>query len=215
MAAKFNLIVLGLAAAVGVTLRSLMLFYTVDHTSGFIKTEYLPFAIVIIVLMVVAAALIFFVSLLSKQKIGLNPKTANIVYIVCEVVMATAILYEAFFSPLLSYAKALQIILHKAVAAGSAIALLYAAFCKLKGIEYPKVITIMPVLFFISRVIIVFSEFATLATVSDTIIETAAMCLALLTFLNFSKLDSSSIINVPMFAPQLSGNPVLSKKAPA
>lgn len=187
MAAKFYLIVLGLAAAVGVTLRSLMLFCTIDHTSGFIKTEYLPLAVIIIVLMIVAAALVFLIPLLSKTKANLNPKTATLVYIVCEVVMAISVLYEAFFSSILNYASSLQIVMHKAAAVGTAIALLYAAFCKFKNINYSKLINIVPVAFFISRIIIVFSEFATLATVSDTIIETAAMCLALVTFLNFAK----------------------------
>lgn len=189
MSVKLNLIACCIAAAAGVTLRSLMLFYTIDHSSGFIKNEYFSLALIIIALMLVAAVLVFFIGLFGKQKTEFSPQTATLIYSICEIVMAVAILNEAFFSSLLNYATTLQILMHKAAAVGSAVALLYAAFYKLTRREYSKVLTVVPITFFVSRIIIVFSEFASLATVSDTIIETAAMCLALITVLNFAKFN--------------------------
>lgn len=189
MSAKLNLAIFGIVAAVGVIVRSFMLSFTVEQTSGFIKSEYLPWAIFIIALLTVSAVFVFFVAYFGKQKSVIPKKTANLIYSVSEIVLAVAILYEAFFSSLLKYAKPTQIIFHKLAAVLSVVALLYIAFCKLTGRDYSKYATIAPILFFITRIIIVFSEFAALATVSDTIIETICMCLALVTCLNYAKLS--------------------------
>lgn len=187
MLSKLNYLVCGITVVVGVVLRTLMLTFTIDRNSGFIKNEYMTWAVAIIVLLVIAAALVFFVSFYNKQKIKITPKSETIIFGATEAILAIAVINEAFFSPLLNYAKNFQSILHKLLALLSALAFLYVGFCRFKNREYPKTITIAPIAFFISRVIIVFSEFASLATVSDTVIETASMCLALVTFLNYAK----------------------------
>lgn len=187
MLSKINFFICGITVVVGIVLRTLMLTFTIDRNNGFIKNEYMTLAIAIIALLVVSAALIFFVSFYNKQKFKLVFKYNFLIFGVAEVLMAVAVINEAFFSPLLSYATSFQSIIHKVMALLTAFSFAYTVYCKVTKCEYPKIITIAPIAFFISRVIIVFSEFASLATVSDTIIETAAMCLALITLLNYSK----------------------------
>ncbi|MBQ1186298.1 MAG: hypothetical protein IIX54_01240 [Clostridia bacterium] len=186
---KINLSVFGIVVAVGIILRSFMLSFTVETTSGFIKSEYMPWAVFIIALLTISAAFVFFIAFFGKQKNTLPFKTTTLIYSIAEIIMAVAMLNEAFFSSLLKYAQPTQIILHKLAAVLSAAGLLYIAGSKLFGKEYSKHATILPITFFITRIIVVFSEFAALATVSDTVIETICMCLALVTFLNFAKIS--------------------------
>lgn len=191
MTAKLKYIVFTASVLIGVVLRTLMLAFTVEQNSGFIKNQYLTTASIITTVLLLAAALVFFVFLLKNQsgtnKLKISNEFLGLVYLL----MASAIFFEAFFSSLLSYATLIQVIAHKASALLSAAALLYMAACRILKIDFPKIITLLPVVFWITRVITVFSEFATLAAVSDSWIETVSMCLCLVVFLNFSKTECS------------------------
>lgn len=184
---KLSLIIFSVSLLIGVSLRSFMLLFTIEYDSGFIKSQYTALAVFMIVLLLITAALVFFASYYQKKLFTKLKIPHNIIFGVTEALMAVAIIYEAFFSPLLSYITGVQLTLHKLTSLLSAAALIYMCVCRFKKLEYPKIITIIPLFFWITRVITVFTEFATLATVSDTILETASMCLALVVFLNYSK----------------------------
>ncbi len=187
MSQKLNLIIFAFSVLIGVALRTFMLLFTVEYDSGFIKSQYTVLVIFMAILLLIAATLIFFSSYYQKKRNLKLPVSNTVIYGVAEALMAVAIIYEAFFSPLLSYISGVQFTLHKVAALISAAALIYMCVCRFTKSEFPKIITIIPVLFWITRVITVFTEFAILATVTDTVLETISMCLALLVFLNFSK----------------------------
>lgn len=187
MSQKLNFLVFAFSVLIGVTLRTFMLAFTVEYKSGFIKSQYTFLVVFMTILMLIAAALVFFCSYYQKRKNLKLPVSSNVISGVAEAVMAVAILYEAFFSSILSYISGIQFTLHKVASLVSAAALIYMCVCRFTKNQFPKIITLIPVVFWIIRVITVFTEFATLATVTDTVFETVSMCLALVAFLNFSK----------------------------
>ncbi|MBO5852478.1 MAG: hypothetical protein J6Q74_01550 [Clostridia bacterium] len=163
-----------------------MLLFTVEESSGFIKHEYAPSAALIIAFLLIAAALVVYSATVNKgigYKVGVSPYIFGVV----EVITAIAIFYEAFLSSLLDYATPLQMAFNKATALLSIISLLYIAYCTVKGVNAIKIVVVMPIIFWITRVITIFTEFASLASVTDTLIETASMCLCLGVFLDFAK----------------------------
>ncbi len=188
MGTKLNYLILCGSLAVGAVLRVFMLLFTVNHGSGFIAHEYITPAILMIAVMVIAAVLVFVSALTQKQK-ALNLSFMPLVGAVVSILMAVAIFCEIFASSLLKYAPPTQSILHKASGVLAVLALLYMAACYFIKKDYPKVITVFPIAFWITRVITVFTEFAALATVSDMVLETLAMCLCLFVFMDYGKLQ--------------------------
>ena len=138
--------------------------------------------------MLVAAGLVFVTSLNHKKQI-VRIDCLPLVKAITGLLMACAIAYEAFASSLLKYATPTQSLLHRFAAALSVSAFIYMAFCCFTKKSFPKIITAVPLLFWLTRVITVFTEFAALATVTDTVIETITMCLCLFVFLDDAKLE--------------------------
>lgn len=189
MTFKLSCLIYALCIATGAAMRSLMLLYTIDPVSGFIKNEYSLYAILIIVFLVAAAAIVFLSGTLLKTNSELTPHIDGIPFSVVLVLMAAAIIYETFFSQLLDRASIFQKLLQYLFAAAAAVALLFIAFCKLTKRDFNPIISVAPIIFWIMRLIIIFTEFSTISTISDTVIETASMCLALITFLCYSKIE--------------------------
>lgn len=187
MGAKLSGIIFGCSIAVGVALRVVMLMFAVNPVSGFIEHEYLTTTVLMIIFMSVAAVLVF-VSAFSGQIKLLNDKLMSLIGAVVNIVLAVAVFYEVFISKLLEYALPTQKLLHTVAGILAVLALLYMAVCYFTKTDYPKIITAIPIIFWITRVITIFSEFAALATVSDIIIETVAMCLCLFSFMDYGKL---------------------------
>ncbi len=191
MSPKLNYIIFSLAALTGIAIRTVMLLFTVDQVSGFIKVEYSAAATGIILFLVAAAAIIFFSSAAMKTNTEAAPHIEGKLFGVVCILMAAAMVYETFFSELLSYASSFQVALQYAFTAAAAISLCYIAFCKLTSREFPLIISIAPVFFWAMRLIMIFTEFSTISTISDTVIETAGMCLSLSTFVFYAKIECS------------------------
>jgi hypothetical protein len=71
-------------------------------------------------------------------------------------------------------------------AAGS---LLYIAVCKIIDRPFPRYLSIAPIVFWMLRLVTVFTGFSSISTISDTLIETASMCFTLLTLLFYAKIE--------------------------
>lgn len=189
MTVRLNQIIFVLCIITGATLRSIMMLYTVDSVSGFIKPEYANPATLIIGFLVFAAALVFISSLLLKINKELTPQVNSLPFSVACVIMSAAIIYETFFTEFLDKASSFQQMLQYLFAAASAVSLLFVAFCKLTRRDFGPIITVAPVVFWIMRLIVVFTEFSTISTISDTVIETVVICLAVITFSNYAKIE--------------------------
>lgn len=191
MTSKLNYLIFSLATLAGIAIRTVMLLFTVDQVSGFIKAEYTAAATGIILFLIAAAAIIFFSSAVMKTSNETVPHIDGKPFGVACIIMAVAMVYETFFSQLLAYASAFQVALQYVFTVVAAVSLCYIAFCKLTCREFPPIISIAPVLFWIMRLIMIFTEFSTISTISDTVIETAGMCLSLTVFLFYAKIECS------------------------
>lgn len=189
MSARLNSIIFLITAGLGIALRTVMLIFAIDSTSGFIKVEYTIPAIIIVCTLTVGALLIFGSSIAVRKIADRDLKLNGTLFSVSLIVFALAIVYETFFSNLLFGVGIFQRLIHYLLAVGAAGSLIYIAVSKLAKKNYLPVLTLVPVIFWISRLIIVFSGFSSISAISDTIIETAAMCLALITFLFYSKVE--------------------------
>jgi hypothetical protein len=189
MTTRLNGIIFFLATITGIAVRTVMTIFTIDGTSGFIKQEYWAVAIICVLFLLAAAAVIFLTSLSVKIKPQSTPSITGKFFGFSCVFMAGAMVYETFFSPLLNSASSYQIALHRILTLAAAAALVYIAFNKITGKEFNKLFCAVPISFWAMRLIIIFTEFSTISTFSDTLIETAVMCLCLITFVFYGKVE--------------------------
>lgn len=190
MTYRLNYLIFALACATGICVRTVMLLFTIEEKSGFIISEYAVWAIVLLVFLVLAAAIIFSLSLIEKPKNIRSCMDQGIIFPISCIAVAIAIIYETFFSGIMSGAVLYQTLIHSILAIVSAVALLLIAYCGFMKLTFPPIISVIPIFFWITRLIIIFSSFSTISVISDTIIETAAMCLTLITFIIYAKLES-------------------------
>ncbi len=195
-----------IATASAIALRTLMLFFTIDTASGFIKTEYSVIATVMMAVIAVAVILVFVFALLTKSTAEHTmPKSA--VFKIASPILAVVILYDTFFSTmdysLTAWQRSAEFIL-AVVAAASLIAF---AITEFFDIQIPPLFTAAPILFWFIRLIIIFTSFSTLSNIPDNIFELAALCMILVASLQFSKLvctELSPMKQTVVFATALS-----------
>ncbi len=193
MTSRFNYVLFGVACLSGIAFRTVMLLFLIDPSSGFIHYDYSSYSLGLVIPMIAAGAVIFGLTLFSKKNKDRSPSLLSIPFFVACVILAIAIGYETFFSPLLSKSNLVQTIIQYLFTTGSIVSLLlFAVFGYLKK-PYPGVLTLLPICCFTMRLIIVFTDFSTISTISETVIETIAMCLTLVTVLFFSKIVCEQI----------------------
>lgn len=194
MTSRLNYIVFALACISGIGLRTVMMLFTVDSVSGFIKPDYTFPAILLIVFLVAAAVVVFLSSLGVKERVKAEA-TAPMgrLFAAGCFVMSIAIIFETFISNLTNGTSVGQQTLHYIFSLAAAASLIYIGFCKFTGKAYPLLLTLTPILFWIMRLIIIFTGFSTISTISDTVIETVGMCLCLISFLLWAKIECDQL----------------------
>ena len=193
MTSRHNYVLFSIACLSGIAVRTVMLLFTIDPVSGFIYIDYTPHAIGLMSVLVIAGALIFGLTLFSKINRDEKVSLSYLPFQIACSVMAAAIGYETFLSPLLSKSNAMQTyLLYFLVACAMATFIAVTVFGILKKPFHPA-ITLLPVAYWIMRLIIVFTDFSTISTISETVIETLSMCLTLAVLLFYSKLECDQI----------------------
>ncbi len=181
-----------IATGAAISVRTLMLFFTIDTASGFIKTEYSVITTLMLALIAIAIILVFVFSLLTKAS-AISAIPQNIAYKVVSVLLAAVILYDTFSSTmdysLISWQRSAEFIF-AVIAAASLIALAIMDFFNL---ETPLLLTATPILFWFIRLIIIFTSFSTLSNIPDNMFELAALCLILISSLQVSKLACTEL----------------------
>lgn len=206
MSIKQSYLYFFIVTVTAIALRTLMLFFTIDTTSGFIKGEYTLVATLMLAVITVAIILVFVFAMLTK-KTAERTMPNNVVFkIVCPI-LAAVILYDTFFSTmdysLTAWHRSAEFIL-AVVAAASLIAFSIIEFFNFK---IPPLLTAAPILFWFMRLIIIFTSFSTLSNIPDNMFELAALCMILVASLQFSKLactELSPLKQTCVFATALS-----------
>ncbi len=192
------------ATLVAVATRSLMLFFCIDAKSGFIKTEYLAFSIIMLVIIAASVILTFVFSALSRVVNYTPERKDGLVFKTVSFILAAVILYDTFFSAPTSVSvvqRNLNIIISLAAAAAL---ISHLAFDLLK-LDYPKIFTAVPIIYWFMRLIIVFTQFSSLSTVIDNTLELICLCSILVCSLQLSKVFCAQLgekqiaFNLPLF----------------
>ena len=160
MTYKLNYLIFALACATGICMRIVMLLFTIEEKSGFIISEYAVWAIVFLVFLVLAAAIIFCFSLIEKPKGISSCMDQGILFPISCVAVTVSIIYETFFSGIMSGAVLYQTLIHSILAIISAVALLLIAYCGFMKLTFPPIISVVPIFFWIMRLIITFIIYA-------------------------------------------------------
>lgn len=175
-----------LATVVAVALRSAMLFFTIDTKSGFIKAEYLFFGGAILAIIALAAVLVFVFSYLSKSKSEWK-EVKNPLFRFASAFLALVIIYDTFFNNANSGAADWQRTLEIILALVTSITFIVSALGEQISITPPALLSVVPVLYWFIRLIIVFTAFSSLATIPDNVFELCALCLMLIASLWYAK----------------------------
>ncbi len=194
MSAKLNYFIFGVATLSGVALRTVMLLFTLDPKSGFVVNEYSVFAYLMAALLCLGAVTVFGSSLAVKNVKDSEISLNGYVLPVSLILFSAGIVYESLFSSLPSDKGIFGPVLYGIVTVAAAASLIYIAVCKFIKAKYPPLLTLVPVVFWLVRLIVVFTNFSSLALVSDYVIETVFMCLALLTFFFYAKIECNQPI---------------------
>ena len=197
MTLKLNCIIFSLTTLAAIVLRSLMLLFTIDPVSGFVRTEYALPNLFITIALIAACIIVFATAMLLGSKRPEEIKLSQPPLLCACIAMSAAMVYETFFSVLLEGANPIQSVLHYVLTVVSAAVLIGSAVMKFLKLDFPKILTLIPVIYWIMRLIIVFTSFSEISAISDTIIETTTMCLTLITFLAFSKIECNQPIKRP------------------
>lgn len=189
MTVRFNITVFALALFMGLSVRTVMLLSIIDPVSGFVKSQYMLYAVLMIAFLIFAAGFIFLVSYFMPLKGKESFVPGSTPFCVSLFIMAGAIFFESFIAKIGSAANLMHQLLYYAFSALAIVALIYIGVFKLTKKEYHPLAALAPAVFFIMRMVIIFADFSTIATISDTIIETVSGCLVIIVSLYYAKIE--------------------------
>lgn len=182
---KKTLLFFTIATAVSVALRTLIIFFTTDSSSGFFKQEFSVFSYGMIGIIIVAAAFCAVYSFKSKEANA--PSFWKYIVAVISVLLGISILVETVFfdssanvAPWHNFMQTLFGILSAAV-------FIWYGGAVTGFLPAPDFFLAIPVVFYIFRLIVVFITYASLATIADNAFELANLCVTLIFMIKFAK----------------------------
>ena len=172
-----------------VFLRVMQITQMTEPNNGFFYRGYESIGnIVTIGIFVIAAICVIYAALCKKSDI--NPIVITKPFAIIHFVMAAAILYETFASTFGGTIYAWQALFQMVFGLIAAIIFAYRGYAAFTGTEVNPMLSVSYLLFWLIRVIIVFSSSIAVPSVAENIFEMAALCTALIFFLNSSSFEN-------------------------
>ena len=165
-----------------VLMRFLQLFFTVDVKTGFFKSEYEDAGRCLLVLIALGCAAVAVLCLTSHRNPE-NPPKKNLVTAVFSFITAAVtaieIFSESFAGTVMRWQSSLLMLM------GLAAAAFFVAYgiSLISDFTLPPISAVIPVFYFIIKVICVFTSVSSLALITDNILMLAAYCTLLFFFL--------------------------------
>lgn len=178
------------AVICAVILRIIQMNFVIDAETGFFLSEFhgLGLAMSVTIFVFVLAVAIF--SGLNRQiPASVCPITKG--FAVCNFLMALAVIYEAFFAQVSSSVPSWQGVLQIIFGFLSAAVFALRGLSAFTEIKVNPIADLAHVFFWLIRLIIVFSSYLAVSVISENVFEIAALCLALVYFLNFAKMQNN------------------------
>ena len=182
MSHYINYIMLGVATLSAIILRTVMSFFIIDANSGFIRGENLALAIfIVIVLILAAAAVCFFGVQATKNK---KPEFKGVFFLIISLLLGVAMIASAFIPSLLpTWQKSLETLLSLALG----LYLIFYGLADIIKIKLPDTLWIVTVVYWLVRLVNVFTTYSALSNTFDNIFEIFTLCSVLFFFLSLSK----------------------------
>lgn len=200
---KFTYMYFSLATFAAVAFRLFLLLFATDTESGFIKPEYIASATFMIILIALAVTLIFVFSLrssVSSFKQTVSPSIANKTV---SFILGVSVFFETMFSPLSDMLHPTIQNLDLILGFATLVVLICSAFRKEFKINFNPLLNVVPLIFFIVRLIGIFKIFSAFSMIVDIVFELVALCALLVGFLFFAKCENfaqEGIKTTPTFA---------------
>lgn len=184
---KKILLFFGIALPASVLLRILQLMFTVDAKTGFFKTEYKEMGFYLLILILLCAAVTAALCFTSHRKPEHPPKKSLILAIAAFLtagVIGAEIFSESFAGTVMQWQTSLLML------AGIASAVFFVIYgiSLVSDFKLPPISAAIPIIYFIVKIICVFTSVSSLALITDNVLMLAAYCGLLLFFLCFGKL---------------------------
>lgn len=198
---KFTYIYFVLSSLAAVAFRLFLLVFSTDIETGFIKDGYSTISIFMVSLIALAMGMVFIFGIKTKDINFSKENTYSTKNKIVSFLFAIAILFECIFSPIGKLLPFMQRQLDLISGVFAFAVLIWSAFEKeLKFKIYP-ILKVVPLFFFILRLIAVFSVFSAFSMIVDIVFELVALCAMLVGFLFFSKCENfeTATIKSPLY----------------
>lgn len=190
---KYNkiMVMFGVGLVSCVVLRILQLFFVVDTVTGFFKKEFETVGnIMLVAVFVIALAAAFFA--FTAHRSPEQPPRTNKILGIAAFLPAVSLVYQILGESFPASVQPWQLTLLKLT--GLASALFFVLFGLKAFVKIPlfKGMFVLPVMYFIMRVICDFTVVSSLALISDNLLLITAYCTVLWFMLQFAKLYNSA-----------------------
>lgn len=184
---KKILLFFSITLPLSILLRTLQLFFTVETTTGFFKTEYKTISFYLFAVIVAVCAGIAAVCFTGHRNPEHPPKI-NPILAVSSFLTAVCVIAELFDRSSDAVTKPWQTILLAVCGLLAAVYFLLYGMSGFVSIRLSPLLSLIPSVYFIVKIICYFTAISSLALISDNILVLSAYCVMLLFFLNFGKL---------------------------
>jgi len=190
---KFNKIMLFFLFALPscIILRFLQLYFTVEEKTGFFSYESGNYGKILLIFIFVFCSATAFFAFFNSCKPKAPPK-GNIYISSVSLLLGIALFYETFFTDISATTATWQLLLLYTTGGLAAIYFVSYALSPIWQFELPALVSILPTVYLISRMICDFTTISKLALISDNVILIVTYCVLLLFLLNFAKLYNNS-----------------------
>lgn len=186
---KLNKIILFFCVTlpIGILLRFLQLYFTIEPKTGFYLANADGYGQILLLLILLVVLLIAVFSNLAFYRPE-NPPKINIYLRISSLILADVFLFESFTQKVTLSTILWQSALLRICSVATAVFFIFYAISPLIKIQLPNITTLIPIPYFIIKIIYDFTAISKLALISDNVILIACYCVTLLFFLNFAKL---------------------------
>ena len=190
MKVKPTYLYFALTSLAAVAFRLFLLLFSIDSTSGFLKDGYWGISAFMLILIILALVFVFILSLRTKDVKLFKTSSSSIYSKIVSFLFAVSILFEILFSPLAKFLPVLLRLADLILGVLAFLVIILSAFYRELNFKYNPIYNVAILVFFIVRLICVFTIFSAFSMIIDIVFELAALCGMLVGFLCFSKCEN-------------------------
>lgn len=183
-------ILCAVATAAAIILRFIQIEFITEPETGFFYKNYrglgigISFAIFAVVIILIAASAIYG----KKPDVYAKPKKF---FAAGNIIMAAAVVYEALFSSVGNIVPSWQILFQMILGLICAAIFLFNGLAAYRNTIIPPLWDTALVVFWLIRIMVVFSGYVSVSTIADNVFELTALCTMLVFFLNAAKMRNN------------------------